>query len=100
MKLAIYFASLLAVTGAVAIRKRDGYCLCQEDAETIVADFIGILDHQGSGLGDANATAQALLDDSYQEISDSILSLEGLPVGQHNASFGMLADNGAFSSVV
>lgn len=80
MKFAICLASFMAVTAAVAIPRRDEYCLCQEEAETIVADFIGVLDHQGSGLGDANATAQALLDDSYQEISDSILSLEGQPV--------------------
>ena len=96
----IYLISLISVTAAIAIPKRDRHCLCQEDAETIVADFIGILDHQGSGLGDANTTAQALLDDSYQEISDSILSLEGLPVRQHNPFRSLTADNSASSSVV
>jgi hypothetical protein len=61
------------------VRVRDE-CLCQEDAETIVTEYIAILSHAGSYLGDANTTAQALLDPNYEEISDSVLSLEGLPV--------------------
>jgi hypothetical protein len=61
------------------IRVRDE-CLCQEDADTIVTEYIGILSHTGSYLGNANTTAQALLDPNYEEISDSVLSLEGLPV--------------------
>jgi hypothetical protein len=57
-----------------------GQCLHQSDAEKIVTEYIAILSHTSSDLGDANATAQALLDDNYQEISDSVLSLKGLPV--------------------
>ena len=41
--------------------------------------YLEILTHQPS-VAAANATAQALLVDSYTETSDSILSLEGQPV--------------------
>lgn len=52
-------------------------CLALGDAATIVGRYIAFLEHRSSDLGDANATAQILLDDGYQEISDSILSLKG-----------------------
>ena len=55
-------------------------CLHPTDAQKIVSKYIAILSHTASDLGDANATAQALLDDNFQEISDSILALKGLPV--------------------
>lgn len=53
-------------------------CLSQATAESIVNQYISILAHTDATA--ANATAQALLADDYQEISDSILSLEGQPV--------------------
>lgn len=53
-------------------------CLPQSKAESIVDGFITILEHYD--VAAANATAQTLLADDYQEISDSILSLEGKPV--------------------
>jgi len=65
---------------AAAVFAAPQACLTQRQANRLVNRFIGILDHQGSDLGDANATAQALIADDYQEISDSILSLEGAPV--------------------
>lgn len=55
-------------------------CISQTDAETLVKRFIGVLSHEGSDLGNASVTANAILADNYKEISDSILSLEGLPV--------------------
>jgi hypothetical protein len=87
MRFAKIVASLVLTTTVIAspvkslrhIRRQDE-CLCQSDAEKIVTEYIAILSHTWSDLGDANATAQALLDDNYQEISDSVLSLEGLPV--------------------
>jgi hypothetical protein len=62
-------------------------CRHPSDAETIVARYIAILSHGSSDLGDANATAQALLDDRYTEISDSVLSLKGLPVSPPSRTF-------------
>jgi hypothetical protein len=53
-------------------------CIPQWKAEKIVSSFIEILQHPD--IPAANATAQALLADDFQEISDSILSLEGAPV--------------------
>lgn len=87
MKFLTYLTSLVAVATAVAVPGRRGAewqnCLAQSEAETLVNEYIGILSHTGSSIGDANATAQAILDNNYQEISDSILSLEGQPVSKH-----------------
>jgi hypothetical protein len=88
MRFAKIVASLVLTTTVIAfpvkslrhVRRQDE-CLCQSDAEQIVTEYIAILSHTWSDLGDAYTTAQALLDDNYQEISDSVLSLEGLPVG-------------------
>ncbi|KAJ9664352.1 hypothetical protein H2198_000281 [Neophaeococcomyces mojaviensis] len=85
MKFSLFAASLALVASVVAspLQVRNGCpnCLSKEAATTLVNRFIGVLDHAGSDLGDANATAQAILDNNYQEISDSILSLEGQPLG-------------------
>jgi len=66
---------------ASALPKRQGWqdCLSQSEAESIVSQYSSLLSH--SDPTTANATAQALLADDYVEISDSILSLEGLPLG-------------------
>ena len=76
--------TFLAAASATALPKRNwhwGYknqCLSQDQANDIVGKFITILNHPD--VPAANATAQALLSDKFQEISDSILSLEGQPV--------------------
>jgi len=77
MKFATVIAASLALaTSAFAAPWTD--CLAQSEAESIINQYISILAH--SDVATANATAQALLADDYQEISDSILSLEGQPV--------------------
>lgn len=53
-------------------------CISQDYADSIISKFISVLAH--TNVATANATAQALFSDSYTEVSDSILSLEGLPV--------------------
>ena len=81
MKFFTLFAALVATTSASAIpEKRWGWpkCLSQSFADKTIAQFITILQHPD--IPAANATAQALLDSSFKETSDSILSLEGLPV--------------------
>jgi hypothetical protein len=73
--------ALSASVAASALPKRgDGTCLSQGEAESIVSQYASILGH--TDVATANATAQALLDENYTEISDSILSLEGQPVRQ------------------
>jgi len=76
--------ALASSVTATAIRNRNWSdwqnCVSQSQAETIVSDYASILSHSG-GVAAANATAQALLDVNYVEISDSILSLEGQPLG-------------------
>jgi hypothetical protein len=55
-------------------------CVTMSQAKTVVNRYIGIQNHEGSDLGDAQTTAEKLLVKNYQEISDSILSLERQPV--------------------
>jgi hypothetical protein len=72
----------LASSALASPVNRRGYgCLSHSFAETIVSEYASILSHTNSDLGTPNATAQAILSDNYEEISDSILSLEGLPLG-------------------
>ena len=53
-------------------------CLTQTDADEIVAKFISLLEHPD--VAAANATAQALIGDTFFEKSDSINMLAGHPV--------------------
>lgn len=55
-------------------------CVTKAQAQLLVNRFIGIQNHEGSDLGSAQETAEHLLVKNYQEISDSILSLERQPV--------------------
>lgn len=75
-------ATLALATSAFAAPSSWGSwpnCLAQSEAESIVNQYISVLAH--SNVQTANATGQALLTDDYQEISDSILSLEGQALG-------------------
>ncbi|KIX95415.1 uncharacterized protein Z520_08932 [Fonsecaea multimorphosa CBS 102226] len=84
MKFIYLLAPLSLVAGVMAAahpRRDSGWqdCLSQTEAESIVNQYISILEH--TDVAAANATAQSLLDANYTETSDSILSLEGLPLG-------------------
>lgn len=95
MKFLTYLTSVVAVATAAAVPNRRGQewqnCLSQAEAENLVGQYMSILEHSPSPQA-ANATAQALLDNNYQEISDSILSLEGLPVSHYIRSSDEHAD--------
>nr|KAK5441757.1 hypothetical protein LTR18_006679 [Exophiala xenobiotica] len=73
-------------------------CLQQSDAEDIVSKFITIIQHKDIDV--ANATAQALLADSFFEKSDSIDILAGIPLGTDSFSSkaayiaGILSEDG------
>lgn len=88
MKFSLALAPLALVTSVTAstLHTRDWSdwqnCLSQSQAETIVNEYASILTHSDPAA--ANATAQALLDVNYVEISDSILSLEGQPVSRRH----------------
>ena len=78
-------ASALALASAVAsapAEEKRGLsgCISQHEANKFVKRFSGILDHQGSDLGNFTQTAEKLLAPQFQEISDSINSLAGIPV--------------------
>lgn len=78
MKFSLIAAAALGLASSAFAAPAWGNCLAQSAAEDIVNQYITILSHPD--ISAANATAQALLADDYQEISDSILSLEGQPV--------------------
>ena len=75
MKLSIIIAPLALASTALAWN-RSVLCLSDAYATTIVNNFISVLEHTGN----ANATAQALLADSYTEQGDSINIIAGNPV--------------------
>lgn len=83
MRFSTIAASFLAVASASALPKvwnnwNGNKCLSQDQANSIVGQFITGLQHPD--VPAANATLQALLADDFKEVSDSILSLEGQPV--------------------
>lgn len=55
-------------------------CVSQQDANTFVSNFATVLAHQNSSLGTPQQTANILLADNFVEYSNSVLSLQGLPV--------------------
>ena len=81
-------ASFLAVASASALPGRhwnkwnnnnNDKCLSEDQANDIVSQFIVGLT-KTPDVPAANTTLQALLADDFEETSDSILSLQGLPV--------------------
>ena len=83
MKFSLYASALALASTAIAapaIEERGLKCVTLSQAKTIVARFGGVITQQGSDLGDANTTAQAILAGGYTEYSDSVLSLEQAPV--------------------
>jgi len=80
------FLSVIAAAGLASLAvasplDQRWYCISESTATSIVDEYIGVLSHQNTTLGTPNQTAQAILDDNYTETSDSILSLEGQPLG-------------------
>ena len=69
-----------AVTAAPQWSGWNGACISQATATALVDDYIAVLSHTSTSYGNFTQTAEAILADDYQEISDSILSLEGQPV--------------------
>lgn len=78
MKLSI-FATAIALASTALSAPTNG-CVSMKQAKTIISRYTGIITHQGSDLGTAQQTAEQLLVRGYEEISDSILSLEQQPV--------------------
>ena len=77
MKLSIIASGLALASTALG---RSASCITRQQAKQLVERYSTIMQHINSDLGDPTATAEALLIPEYQEISDSILSLEGAPV--------------------
>lgn len=89
MKFSLIAGAALALVSSTIAKptgKSWANCIAQSTAEDIVNKYITILSHPD--IQAANATAQALLANDYQEVSDSILSLEGQPVSTISSRYG------------
>lgn len=60
-------------------------CLTDAHAQTFMNRFISILQHTDTDLGDYITTAQKIITDDFQEISDSINMLANKPLGSVTA---------------
>lgn len=65
-----------------------GPCLSSAAAQNIVDGYTYLLEHPGGP--DFNATANELLDNSFQVFSDSIQTLQGAPVRLHPCAYPLL----------
>jgi len=92
MKFIITLAALAASASAVATTPKyfpgcsKRRCLTQNMADKFVTRFIGILEHQDTDLGNFTQAMEIVLADDFQEISDSINSLAGIPLGSVTTS--------------
>ena len=94
MKSAIF--SLALAAGAIATpigqleKRANAKCISNAEANKFMGRFINILQHTDSDMGDYVTTAQKLLTDDFQEISDSINMLANKPLG------GVTADKATY----
>ncbi len=77
MKFTIVATALALASTALSA---PGKCVSISEAQAIVNRYVGIQTQAGSDFGNATETAEKLLVKNYEEISDSILSLEKAPV--------------------
>ena len=86
MKLFVLASSLFTSALALAIAipqdtsASSGACLSSDDAEKLVAEYAALQALTASDIGDPTTTAQSILADDFQETSDSLNELIGLPV--------------------
>lgn len=87
MKFILALAALAASASASVAKAKyfpgcsKHHCLTQAMADKFVTRFIGVLEHQSTDVGTFNETMDIMLADDFQEISDSINSLAGIPLG-------------------
>ena len=83
------FLALALAAGALAspvgLEKRAAKCISNGDAQKFMGRFTSILQHTDSDWGDYVATANKLLTNDFQEISDSINMLADKPLGSVTA---------------
>jgi len=74
---------LLPATATLAgvVSRTSSLCLTDDKAEQIVSDFSSLLGINGSDVAAYNAALDAIAVPAYQEVSDSINFLSGMPLG-------------------
>ena len=80
MKFTLAAAAALVSAVVAAPAYSAGSCLSQSDAETIVNRYASIQSLTSSDLGGPKKTARKLLAPEFQETSDSLNELIGIPV--------------------
>jgi hypothetical protein len=78
MKFSIAASALVALASSVSAVTQG--CVTMAQANKLVARWSSMITKTGSDLGDLSTTANAILVKDFKVYSDSILSLEQLPV--------------------
>ena len=97
MKLSIAAVALSMASAAFGrampqIEERADHCVCRSEALDIVARYAALQNLTTSDLGDPTTTANQILADDFQETSDSLNELIGLPVSLCLSCRVILAD--------
>ena len=79
-QLVSFLSAAAAVSAAPVVEERSFGCLNTYSAQTIVNQYISILENTTYQGSSPQQTAQKIIDSNYVEYSDSILSLEKAPV--------------------
>lgn len=65
-------------------------CVQMPDAQRFISRWTGFLDGEGSDIGDAKATAEALVADNFEQYSFSSTSLSGQSVKKPGDGAGLI----------
>lgn len=99
MKPTTFFVSFL-LTSVLALptappddgkgKPQKNQCVQMPDAQRFISRWTGFLDGEGSDLGDAKATAEALVADNFEQYSFSSTSLSGQSVKKPEDGAGLI----------
>ena len=83
MKLRV--AAVTALSCAIQTLAATSRCVTETQAVQLARRFAGALTQTGSDLGDTRGTLNNILASGFTETSDSILSLQHLPVSSYSS---------------
>ena len=90
MKFTTFAAATLATLASALPSPQSSYsgaCLTQSDADKLVAEYAAVQAHASSDLGGPWKTARAIIAPGFQETSDSLNELIGIPVSFASSCF-------------
>ncbi|USW58040.1 hypothetical protein Slin15195_G113590 [Septoria linicola] len=71
-------------------KPKKGKCVKPPEAKKFIERYTGFLSREGSDLGDARATGDALIADDIEQYSFSVNSVRGKPVSDNGPDAGLL----------